>query len=220
MVDIYWYGQACFKIKGKSTSVVVDPYSGEFTGLKEPKLEANVVCVTHSHQDHNNSSSVKGLEEGKGAFVISGPGEYEILGANIVGVDSFHDDKEGAERGKNTIYQISIDDVNIVHLGDLGQKQLTQAQVEELSGCDVLMIPVGGVYTINSKEAPGIIAQLEPKFIVPMHYKVDTLKFDLAPVEEFLKAMGKENVEKQPKLSVSADKLPDEPQIVILEQSS
>lgn len=219
MVDIWWYGQACFKIKGKNASIVVDPYSGDFTGLKEPKLEANVVCITHSHEDHNNQSIVGVAEEGKAPFVISGPGEYEITGINIVGVESFHDDKSGQERGKNTIYQISIDEVNIVHLGDLGQKQLTQQQVESLSGCDVLLIPVGGVYTIDSKEAPDIIAQLEPKMIVPMHYKIPGLKFDLAPVEEFLKAMGKEGAEKMPKLSVSRDKLPDEPQVVLLEKS-
>lgn len=220
MVDIYWYGQACFKIKGKSASVIVDPYAGGFTGLREPKLDANIVCVTHAHEDHNNSALVKGSDDGKDAFVIQGPGEYEIGGVNIVGVDSFHDNSEGSERGKNTIYQIIVDDVNIVHLGDLGQKELSQAQVEALSGCDVLMIPVGGVFTITSKEAPNIIAQLEPKMIVPMHYKVPSLKFDLEPVDEFLKAMGKDNVEKLPKLSVSRDKLPDEPQVVILEQSN
>lgn len=220
MVDIWWYGQACFRIKGKSAQIVIDPYHGNFTGLGEPKLAANVVCVTHAHEDHNNSSQIGEVEEGKPPFVISGPGEYEIMGINIVGVDSFHDSVSGQERGKNTIYQINIDEVNIVHLGDLGQKELTQTQVEALSGCDVLMIPVGGVYTINSKEAPGIIAQLEPRFIVPMHYKIPELKFGLAPVGEFLKAMGKENVEKSSKLSVSADKLPDEPQVVLLEKSA
>lgn len=220
MVDIYWYGQSCFKIKGKNSSVILDPYSGEFTGLKEPKLDADIVCVTHAHEDHNNSSSVKGTHEDKGAFVISGPGEYEIGGVNIIGVDSYHDNLEGKERGKNTIYQIIIDDVNIVHLGDLGQKELSEPQVETLSGCDVLMIPVGGVFTITSKEAPNVIAQLEPKMIVPMHYKVSALKFDLEPVDEFLKAMGKENVEKSAKLSVSRDKLPDEPQVVLLEQNN
>ncbi len=220
MVDIYWYGQACFKVKGKAASIVIDPFSGAFTGLREPKLDADIVCITHGHEDHNNSSLVGGTVADVVPFVIRGPGEYEIGGVNIVGEDSFHDDLEGSERGKNTIYQIIIDEVNIVHLGDLGQKQLDQTQTETLSGCDVLMIPVGGVYTINSKEAPSIIAQLEPKVIVPMHYKVEGLKFDLAPVEEFLKAMGKENIEKLPKLSVSADKLPDEPQIVLLEKNN
>ncbi len=220
MVDIYWYGQACFKVKGKSSSVIVDPFRGEFTGLREPRLDANIVCVTHGHQDHDNSTLVKGVSTEAVPFVISGPGEYEIGGVNIVGLESFHDANEGQDRGKNTIYQIIVDDVSIVHLGDLGQKELNQVQAEALSGCDVLMIPVGGVYTINSKEAPAIIAQLEPKVIIPMHFKIEGLKFDLAPVDEFLKVMGKDNMEKLPKLSVAHDKLPDEPQVVLLEKSS
>lgn len=218
MVDIWWYGQACFRIKGKDASVVVDPYESEFTGLKFPKLEANIVCVTHDHQDHNNSKAVAGIGETL-PFVINGPGEYEISGVNIVGATSDHDEKEGAERGKNTIYQVTIDEANIVHLGDLGQKKLTQGQIETLSGCDVLMIPVGGVYTIEAKDAPDIIASLEPKIVVPMHYKVEGLKFELAPLADFLKAMGKENVERLGKLSVSADKLPEELEVAVLEMS-
>lgn len=217
MVDVWWYGQACFRIKGKNASVVVDPYSSSFTGLPTLKVEANIICVTHDHEDHNNAESVKGVDEGK-PFVISGPGEYEISGINIVGISSFHDDKEGAEKGKNTIYQITVDEVNFVHLGDLGQKKLTQEQVEAIA-CDVLMIPVGGTYTIEAKDAPDIIAQLEPKIIVPMHYKVPNLKFDLAPVDDFLKAMGKEKAESLQKLSVSREKLPEEVEVAILEQS-
>lgn len=219
MVDITWYGQACFKIKGKNACVVVDPFSSEFTGLKAPKLEANIVCVTHEHKDHSDASSVKGVD-GENPFVIYGPGEYEISGVNIIGVSSFHDDKEGAERGNNTIYQITIDEVNIVHLGDLGQKKLTQPQIEALSGCDVLLIPAGGVYTIEAKDAPDIIASLEPKIVVPMHYKIEGLKFELAPLSDFLKAMGKENMEKVNKLSVSRDRLPEEVEVSVLEVAS
>ncbi|MBI4037961.1 MBL fold metallo-hydrolase [Candidatus Curtissbacteria bacterium] len=217
MVDIWWYGQACFRIKGKSASVVVDPYDSNFTGLPKLKLEGDVVCVTHQHEDHNNVTSVKSAE-GKEPFVISGPGEYETSGVNIVGVPSFHDDKEGAERGKNTIYNISIDDVDIVHLGDLGQKALSQAQLEILSNCDILLIPVGGVFTISGKDAPDIIAELEPKIIVPMHYKVEGLKFPLEEVSAFLTAMGKEKAEALPKLSVSRERLPEEREVVLLER--
>lgn len=218
MVDIWWYGQACFKIKGKSASLVIDPYSADFTGLKPLKADGDIVCVTHDHGDHNDVSAVKSSEEGKNVFEIKGPGEYEISGVNIVGIPSFHDDKEGAERGKNTIYLVTIDEVNIVHLGDLGQKKLNQNQIEELTLCDVLMIPVGGVYTIEAKDAPDIIAQLEPKIIIPMHYKVEGLKFDLAAVSDFLKAMGKENVEAVSKVSISREKLPEESEVVLLEK--
>lgn len=218
MVDIWFYGQACFKVKGKSTTLVFDPYTPEFVGLPTPRLEADIVCISHEHEDHNNAGIVRGTEEGKTPFVISGPGEYEKLGVNVVGVASYHDDREGAERGKNTIYMVTIDEVNIVHLGDLGQKKLTQEQAEQLSLCDVLLIPTGGVYTIAASDAPEIISQLEPKIIVPMHYSVPGLKFDLAPVGAFLLTMGKESSEAQPKLSVSKEKLPEETEVVVLEK--
>lgn len=219
MVDIWFYGQACFKIKGKTASLVFDPYNGDFTGLPKLKVDGDIVCVSHQHGDHNDVGSVKPAADSE-PFVVSGPGEYEKKGINVVGISSFHDDSEGSERGKNTIYLAKVDDVNIVHLGDLGQKKLTQEQVEELSLCDILMIPVGGTYTIEAGNAPDIISQLEPKVIIPMHYKLPGLKFDLAPVEGFLEAMGKENVEKVTKYSISKDKLPDEPAIVVFEQQS
>lgn len=217
MVDIWYFGQSCFKVKGKNASLVFDPFNSEFTGLSLPKLEANIVCVTHDHKDHNNVQAVQGIDEAV-PFVISGPGEYEILGVNIVGIASFHDDGQGASRGKNVIYQVTIDDINIVHLGDLGQKKLTQDQAEELS-CDILLIPVGGGYTIGSKDVPDIIAQLEPKIIIPMHYKIEGLKFDLEPLSKFLSAMGKEQTETQGKLAISKDRLPQEAEILVLAKS-
>src|SRR3989344_6258298 len=217
MVDIWWYGQACFRIKGKSACIVCDPYDPGFTGLSPLKLEADIITVSHQHQDHNAIGAVK-TGEGKAPFVIAGPGEYEISKVNIVGIDSFHDDSGGSARGKNTIYLINIDDVNIVHLGDLGQKKLSQEQVEQLSSCDVLLIPVGGVYTINSKDAPTIISQIEPKIVVPMHFKIDGLKFNLDTVNKFLTSMGKEKQGTAGKLSVSAEKLPEEIDIVLLER--
>lgn len=218
MVDIWWYGQACFKVRGKSASVVFDPYDPAFTGLPPLKIAGDIVCVSHQHQDHNNASAVVPTEEGKTPFVISGPGEYEILGVNIVGIASFHDDSNGKERGKNTIYLATVDGVNIVHLGDLGQKKLTQEQVEALSVCDVLLIPVGSVYTISGRDAPEVIAQIEPKIIVPMHYKIPGLKFDLDDVSVFLSAVGRENLAAQPKLAVSVERLPEEPEVVLLQK--
>lgn len=152
-------------------------------------------------------------------FVISGPGEYEIKGTSVVGVKSFHDDKEGAERGLNTLFNITIDGVNIAHFGDLGQKELTQNQVEALGTVDILLIPVGSVYTIDAAMAAKITAQLEPKIIIPMHYLLDGLKFALDPVDKFLKEMGQEATPREPKLVISADKLPEEPKVIVLEKS-
>lgn len=218
MVDIWWFGQACFKVKGKSAIVVFDPYDPAFTGLATLKIASDIVCISHQHQDHNNVSAVVPTEEGKTPFVISGPGEYEISGVTISGIASFHDDKSGAERGGNTIYLATVDDVNIVHLGDLGQKKLTQEQAELLSVCDVLLIPVGSVYTISGLDAPEIIAQIEPKIIVPMHFKIPGLKFDLDDVSVFQKAVGRESLSAQPKLAVSVERLPEEPEVVLLEK--
>ncbi len=131
-MDIIWYGQACFKIKGKLTTVIIDPFDPAFVGLKLPKdMEAQVVVKTHDHQDHNFLEAVTGE-----LVKITGPGEYEIKGVAINGVQTDHDATGGSERGKNTVYNIQIDGVNVVHLGDLGHV-LTQDQVEEIGQCDI-----------------------------------------------------------------------------------
>jgi L-ascorbate metabolism protein UlaG (beta-lactamase superfamily) len=211
-MDILYYGQACFKIKGKTASIIVDPFDPEIVGLKLPKdMEAQIVAKTHDHKDHNNLKTVTGEP-----IEVTGPGEYEIKGVAIVGISTFHDNSNGSERGKNTVYNFQIEGLNIVHLGDLGQDQLTQDQLEEIGSCDILMIPVGGTYTIYSKKATEIVSQLEPRIIIPMHYGVDGLKFPLDPVDNFLKEMGVENAEPQPKLTITKDKLPDEPQTIVL----
>lgn len=211
-MDIYWYGQACFKLKGKTASAVIDPFSPEAVGLKLPKdLEANVVLQSHDHPDHNNIAIVGG-----NPMPFYGPGEYEVKGIAVTGVASFHDTTDGSERGKNTIFHVSIDGLNIVHLGDLGQAKLTEQQIALLGQVDILLIPVGGVFTIDASQAVEIIAQLEPKIIIPMHYFVEGLKFELDPVEKFLKQMGAEAVQPVPKLTITKDKLPEETEVVVL----
>lgn len=211
-MDIYWYGQACFKLKGKNASVLVDPYDPSFTGLKLPRdLQSDVVLTTHDHQDHNFTSA---------PMVFDKPGEYEVSGVVISGINSFHDNSEGTERGMNTIFHLLFDNLDIVHLGDLGQSKLTEEQVAQIGQTDILLIPVGSVYTIDSKAASEIVSQLEPKIIIPMHYKIEGLKFELEGVDNFLKEMGAENVVPLPKLSITKEKLPEEPQVILLAKSS
>lgn len=214
-MDINWYGQSCFRIKGKSATVAADPFTPEATGLKFPKeLEAQVVLLSHQHTDHNNAEPVKG-----DPLIISGPGEYEVSGINIVGVGSFHDNVQGAERGKNTLYHFQIDGINVLHLGDLGH-ELTEEQLSQLPGdTDILMVPVGGVYTIDAEVAAKVVAQIEPKIVIPMHFKLPELKADLQGVEPFLKEMGAESAQPQPKLTITKDKLPEETQVVLLSKS-
>lgn len=215
-MDIYWYGQACFKIKSKNAAVIIDPFDPDFTGLKLPKdLASDIVLVSHDHGDHNNFKAVATSSE-KAPMVFKEPGEYEVAGVAITGIKAFHDDTQGSERGVNTIFHLLFDSLNIVHLGDLGQFKLTEEQVAQIGETDILLIPVGSLYTINAKAASEIVAQLEPKVIVPMHYKIDGLKFELEGVEGFLKEMGAEGVTPVPKLTIAKDKLPEEPLVVVL----
>lgn len=218
-MDIYWGGQASFKIKGKNAAVIIDPFDPDFTGLKLPKdLTADVCLSTHDHGDHNNVGAVTTSAGGK-PMVFKESGEYEVSGVVITAIDTFHDDKEGSERGKNTIFHLNFDNLNILHLGDLGQSKLTEDQLTQIGDTDILLIPVGGVYTIDGKGAASIVSQLEPKIIIPMHYKIEGLKFELDGVEGFLKEMGAEGVVPVPKLSITKEKLPEEPMVVVLSKS-
>lgn len=213
-MDITYLGHASFKIKGKTATLVTDPFDQK-VGLKFPKVEADIVSVSHSHFDHSATDLVQGEP-----FVVNGPGEYEVKGVEVVGVSSFHDDKRGAERGQNTIYNFKIDKLNIAHLGDLGQDSLSTEQVEEIGNVDILLLPVGGFYTIDAQTASKIAASLEPKIIIPMHYlDPDSSIKELAGVEKFLKEMGKENLEPVTKYTITADKLPEETQIVLMSKS-
>ena len=219
-MDIYWGGQALFRLKGKMSSVIIDPYSPEFTGLKLPKeLSADMVLISHEHEDHSNGSAVTESVSGAAPMVFKEPGEYEVAGAVVTGIDSFHDNSQGSERGTNIIFHIMMDSLNIVHLGDLGQSELTEDQLAKIGEVDILLIPVGSIFTIDGKAAAGIVAQLEPRIIIPMHFKIEGLKFELEGVEAFLKEMGAEGVIPQPKLSITKDKLPEEPQVVVLSKS-
>lgn len=214
-MDIYWYGQACFRLKGKNATLVIDPFDPQFVGLKLPKdVAGDIILVTHGHQDHNNSTGVGGVSGTP--MVFDKPGEYEANGVVITAVSSYHDNSQGSERGTNIIFHIMIDGLNIVHLGDLGQNVLTEEQVAQIGEVDILLIPVGSVYTINSKAASDIVSQLEPKIIIPMHYRLEGLKFELEPVDIFLKEMGAENTVAAAKLSMTKDKLPEEPMVVVL----
>lgn len=219
-MDIYWNGQAMVRLKGKNATVYIDPFDPNFTGLKLPKdLVCDVVLSTHDHKDHNNISIMKTASDAK-AMVFNTPGEYEVAGVVITGISAFHDNSNGSERGKNILFHLMFDNLNIVHLGDLGQSKLTEEQIAQIGETDILLIPVGGVYTIDSKVAATIVSQLEPKIIIPIHYKIEGLKFELAPVEGFLKEMGAEGLTAQPKLFVSKEKLPEEPQVILLAKSS
>lgn len=210
-MTITWFGQSCFRIEAKDASILIDPFSKEI-GLKPPKIKDNIVLVTHEHYDHNN---LEGLNSD--SFVIRNPGEYEKGGIAVYGILSYHDKSEGKERGLNTIYIIKVEDTILCHLGDLGQSKLTDEQVENIGDVDILMIPVGGTYTIDAKEAVGVISQIEPKIIIPMHYKLPGLASNLVGVDKFIKELGLAP-EKMDKLKIAKKNLPiEETKLILLE---
>jgi len=211
-MTITWLGQSCFKIQDKDATLVTDPY-GESVGFKLPRLSADIVTTSHDHDDHNNVSAVSGTTGSP--FIISGPGEYEVKGIFVYGIPAWHDKSEGKERGANTIYRIEVEGLSIVHLGDLGHT-LSEETVAKLEGVDILLIPVGGKWTIGTNEAVLVISELEPRIVIPMHYKIPGLKVDVDPVDKFLKEMGASKAEKLPKLKIAKKDLPQEETKVIL----
>jgi len=217
-MEIVYLGHSSFKIKTKNGTVVTDPYNPQYVGLKMPKVEADIITVSHDHEDHNFIEIVEGTEEREEPFVVSGPGEYEINQIFIFGLPSYHDDKKGRERGRNTIYIILADGLRICHLGDLGHS-LSEKRIEALGEIDVLFVPTGGTYTLNSKEAVLAMNQIQPKVTIPMHYHLPGLKFSLSPVNQFLEEAGVEGEEKLAKFIVKPGDLPEEERkIIVLEK--
>jgi L-ascorbate metabolism protein UlaG (beta-lactamase superfamily) len=214
-MDITYLGHSSFRIKGKNAVVVTDPYALEKSGIKFPKhIAADIITVSHGHPDHNATHQIEGSP-----YIIQGPGEYEVHGVGVIGMSTYHDQEKGAKRGGNTIYRIEIDGVSIVHLGDLGHK-LATPEVDALDGVDILMIPVGGIYTIDPAAAVSVINEIEPSIIIPMHYKrpdfIGDMFKDLATLPMFLKEIGKDDIAAQPKLSITKDKIPEQMQVVVL----
>ena len=210
---ITWQGHSCFKIQDRvgleGVTVVTDPFDKKI-GLKVPNFEADIVTVSHQHHDHNNIGALRGQP-----FVVDCPGEYDCKGVLIEGIDSYHDDQKGGERGSNIIFRIEVDDISLVHLGDLGHP-LDNFQLERLSGTDILLIPVGGKYTLNAEQAVAVIAQIEPRIVIPMHYKVSGLDMDIDGVDKFVKALGL-TPSYEDKLKISKRDLPqEEMELVIL----
>ena len=215
-MDISYLGHSSFRIKGKNASIITDPFDPKMVGLKFPKSSAEIVTISHDHGDHNFTENISDVKK-----VVSGPGEYEIMGISIMGFATYHDDKKGEEKGKNTIYVFELDDLRLAHLGDLGH-DLSDDLVNELGTIDILMVPVGGFYTIDAEKALTVVTEIEPSIIIPMHYQVPGLSSEtfskLTGVDDFVNATGFKS-EKLDKLSVKKSDLPEEgKRLVILER--
>ena len=202
-------GLSCFRIRGSQAIVITDPFPPGL-GYTLGKQTADIVTVSHQHPSHSYDQGVSSEHR-----LVKGPGEYEISGVLILGIGAFHDSVKGQSRGKNTIYLMEIDGMNVLHLGDIGHV-LGDEQAEEIGNVDILLVPVGGVATINAAMAAEVIRKLEPKVVIPMHYKTDKGSRDLEPVENFLKEMGQAAIEPRPKFTVSKSNLPISTQVVVL----
>ncbi|PIS34446.1 MAG: hypothetical protein COT37_02415 [Parcubacteria group bacterium CG08_land_8_20_14_0_20_43_9] len=215
-MEILWHGQSCFEIRvplnqNEKKTIVIDPFSPDYIGLKLPPLAADVLLITHQHADHNNSEAIKG-----DFLLVDGPGEYESGGIFVRGIPASHGNAGKEDLGGTTIYVIEAEGIKVCHLGDFNQNELTPEQSEAIGDVDILMIPIGGHYTIDGAGASKIINQIEPKIVLPMHYKLPGLKVDLKEVASFLKIMGQENIEAQPSFKIKQLGLPDEMKIVVL----
>lgn len=219
-MEILWLGHSCFSLRGKNVTLITDPFSPQLEHSQgEPrklgKINAPIVTISHNHPGHNYAEGVGGNPR-----VVRGPGEYEISDVLITGVPAYHDDKRGAEHGRNTIYVIHLDDLVICHLGDLGHT-LQEEQLEEVADADVLLVPIGGQHTLNAAQAAEVISQVEPRIVIPMHYVFESGEGDESSnvpgsLETFCKEMGIEAISPQPKLVVTHSSLPAEMQVVVL----
>ena len=208
-MEITWLGHSCFRMRGREGIVVTDPFSKE-AGYDWSRPRADIVTISHPHDNHNQPQRVAGDPK-----VISGPGEYEISNIFVTGIGSYHDNKKGSDRAANTIYLIEFEDLKVCHLGDLGHVP-SEAQAEALSGLDVLLVPVGGVTTINAAQAAEVVSLLEPRIVIPMHYKTKAFAGKLEGVEKFFKEMGLKDVEEQDSLKLNKSASQEETHVVVL----
>ncbi len=208
-MKVQWYGQSCFLIEGQGIRLVTDPPSGEL-GYALPAVAVDLVCVSHDHYDHNNIQALRGAP-----LVLKTPGVHEFEGLRMEGISSFHDDTGGSQRGRNLIFVWEMDGVRTAHLGDLGS--FHDAALQSLGRVDLLLIPVGGVYTIDAAGAKQVVAQLRPRIVIPMHFKTPVLSIKLAGVEEFLGLFQPGQVQRKRVLEIEAAGLPDNQEIVVLD---
>lgn len=217
-MDIIYLGHASFQLKGKRGTVVTDPYHSA-VGFSLPNVSADLVTVSHDHPDHNSVDAIATTARRERPFIVSQPGEYEVAGISVFGIESYHDANQGAERGTNTIYTILLDDIRICHLGDLGHP-LSPELVEAIGAVDVVLCPVGGAFTISPEQAVEVINTLEPAYAIPMHYKTDLhddkVYGELKNLKEFMHEYGMEP-QPQAKLHLEKGTLPEETELVVLE---
>jgi L-ascorbate metabolism protein UlaG (beta-lactamase superfamily) len=212
-MEITWYGLSCFRLSERGyASVVTDPYDHRLTGYEPLKLKADIVTISHDAPGHNYAASVKGK-----SHVITGPGEYEIGGVFITGVQTNGYSKRSSDEPRNTLYVFDYNGLAVAHLGDLNHVP-SQTEIEALGNVHVALVPVGGGGGLSATKAIEVISMLEPGIVIPMHYGISgtSSNLKLNPVSKFLKEMGNANVDPQPSLKVTPGSIPEETHVVVL----
>ncbi len=214
-MEITWYGHSCFRFTERGmASVVTDPFDSEVVGYESLRLKADIVTISHEAPGHNFISAVKSV-----SHRINGPGEFEIGGVFITGVQTDTNGKKNVEKPRNTLYVFDYDGLNVAHLGDLRQVP-TQSEVEDLGTVHVALVPVGGGNGLNAAKAAEVISLLEPNIVIPMHYGRQECKIQLDPLSKFLKEMGLTSADSVASLKISRSGLPEETKVIVLNPAS
>ena len=209
-MEIHWLGHSCFRLRGRELTVVTDPFPPEL-GYPLGRVEANLVTVSHDEPNHNAASHVEG-----GPRVVTGPGEYEFAGMMVTGVATPRPAGQSREAPRNTAYVVELDDVTVCHLGDVAAP-LGSDQLAVVRSADVLLLPVGGHCTIDATQAAEMVAQVEPKLVIPMHYRTPAVNLELDPVDRFCRELGVAELMPQARLSLTRSSVPDQLTVVLLE---
>jgi L-ascorbate metabolism protein UlaG (beta-lactamase superfamily) len=215
-MKVKWNGHASFVItSAEGTKVITDPYEagsyGGAIGYGKIPDEADIVLVSHDHEDHSHIAGLKGSPR-----VVKKSGN--VKGIDFKGVEAFHDESQGRERGANTIFCFELDGIKVCHLGDLGH-HLSPQQVEEIGAVDLLMIPVGGFFTIDARVATDVTKRLRPKVVIPMHYKTEKLGFPVDGVDEFLTNWKMVKRVDGSEIELNKDSLPSETEVIVLQHA-
>ena len=208
-MEIVWLGHACFRIRGREATVLTDPCPPS-SGYNIGKPTADIVTLSHDHDAHSYTRAVSGHP-----VILNASGEYEIHGAFITGISTHHDDKKGEELGSNVAFIVEMEDIRICHLGDLGHTPSAE-QAEDMTGVDILFVPVGGGSTIDGVRAAEVVSLLEARLVIPMHYKTKAFAGKLEGVEKFFKEMGLKDVEEQDSLKLNKSASQEETHVVVL----
>ncbi|CAN5230081.1 MBL fold metallo-hydrolase [soil metagenome] len=214
-MDIKYLGHSSFFIRSRDAKIVTDPFSPQNVGIKYPKTEADIVTISHFHDDHNYREGIKGE-----ALFIDWPGEFEKNKVRVFGYQTYHDKKQGAERGENTMFKFESEGLSILHCGDLGHV-LDDSLIEDIGNVDILLIPTGGLYSLTAQEAAKVVNEIEPSLVIPMHYLQpgmnEQIFAGLQPVGDFLKEIGAADTQAVEKLTIKKEDLnPEDLKVVVM----